>query len=175
MEKARRLLTERLPDLDPASGGRGLPDDVAIAAFQVGQYLHNLGVLVARWLLSPELAAGFLGDSVLRLWRVLSPLIVRERELRMPPHYQHYFEHLAATARQVDPTRARSKLRTFAGTTPAIEHADRPRTARRCAELSSRAAFPNAPPQPPSRRRVCRLASAVPSNCTVGHSSSLPA
>ncbi len=105
---------------------RGLPDDVAVAAFQVGQYLDNLGVLVARGLLAPELAAGFLGDSALRMWRVLSPFIVRERELRTPPHYQHYFEHLAATVQQIDPTRARSKLRTFVGTTPAIEHADRP-------------------------------------------------
>ena len=61
MEKARRLLTERLPDLDPASGMRGLPDDVAIAAVQVGLYLDNVGVLVARGLLAPELAAGFLG------------------------------------------------------------------------------------------------------------------
>ena len=71
MEKARWLLTERLPDLDPAIGMRGLPDDVAAAAFQVGQYLDNLGVLVARGLLAPELAAGFLGDSALRMWRVL--------------------------------------------------------------------------------------------------------
>ena len=126
MEKARRLLTERLPDLDPASGMRGLPDDVAIAAILVSLYLDNVGVLVARGLLAPELAAGFLGDSVLRMWRLLSPFIVRERELRTPPHYQHYFEHLAVTVQQVDPTRARSKLRTFADTTPAIEHADRP-------------------------------------------------
>ena len=104
----------------------GCPNDVAIAAIQVSLYLDNVGVLVARGLLAPELAAGFLGDSVLRMWRVLSPFIVRERELRTPPHYQHYFEHLAATVQQVDPTRARSKLRTFADTTPAIEHADRP-------------------------------------------------
>ena len=69
---------------------------------------------------------GSSGNSALRMWRVLSPFIVRERELRTPPHYQHYFEHLAVTVQQVDPTRARSKLRTFAGTTPAIEHADRP-------------------------------------------------
>jgi hypothetical protein len=126
MEKARQLLAERLPDLDPASGMRGLPDDVSVAAFQMSQYLDNLGVLVAHGLLSPELAAGFLGDSALRMWRVLSPFIVRERELRTPPHYQHYFEHLAVTVQQVDPTRARSKLRTFAGTTPATEHANRP-------------------------------------------------
>ena len=69
----------------------------------MSQYLDNLGVLVAHGLLSPELAAGFLGDSALRMWRVLSPFIVRERELRTPPHYQHYFEHLAVTVRRSTP------------------------------------------------------------------------
>ena len=68
MEKARRLLADRLPDLDPATGMKGLPDDVAVAAFQVSQYLDNLGVLVARGLLSAELAAGFLGERD-RTWR----------------------------------------------------------------------------------------------------------
>jgi hypothetical protein len=104
---------------------KGLPDDVAVAAFQVSQYLDNLGVLVARGLLSAELAAGFLGDSILRMWRMLAPFIVRERELRTPPHYQHYFEHLAATVQRVDPTRARAKLRTYAGSAPAAQPADR--------------------------------------------------
>ena len=114
-------------NLDPASGMRGLPTvSLAAAAFQVGQYLDNLGVLVARGLLAPELAAGFLGDGALRMWHVLSPFIVRERELRTPPHYQHYFRRLAVTVQQIDPTRARSRLRTFAETTPAMEHADRP-------------------------------------------------
>jgi hypothetical protein len=60
------------------------------------------------------------------MWGVLAPFIVRERELRTPPHYQHYFEHLAATVQQVDPTRARSKLRSLTGTTPAIEPEDGP-------------------------------------------------
>ena len=126
MEKARRLLADRLPDLDPATGMRGLPDDVAVAASQVSQYLDNLGVLVARGLLAAELAAGFLGDSILRMWRMLAPFILRERELRTPPHYQHYFEHLAATVQQINPTRARAKLRTLAGTVPEAEPADRP-------------------------------------------------
>jgi hypothetical protein len=126
MEKARQLLAERLPALNPASGMRGLPDDVAVAAFQVSQYLDNLGVLVARGLLAPDLAAGFLGDSVLRMWGVLAPFIVRERELRTPPHYQHYFEHLTATVQRVDPTRARSKLLSLTGTTPAREPEEGP-------------------------------------------------
>ena len=126
MEKARRLLADRLPHLDPAAGMHGLPDDVAAAAAQVSQYLDNLGVLVARGLLDPGLAAGFLGDSILRMWRDLSPFIVRERELRTPRHYQQYFEHLAVTVQQVGPARARAKLRTFAGTASAAEPADQP-------------------------------------------------
>ena len=63
---------------------------------------------------------------VLRLWRDLSPFIQRERELRSPPEYQQYFEHLAVTVQQVEPARARAKLRTFGGSEPSVESADQP-------------------------------------------------
>ena len=82
MVEARRLLSDELRELDPEGGMRGLPDEVARAALRVSHYLDNLGVLVANGLLEPELAAGFLGDSALRLWRDLYPFITRERELR---------------------------------------------------------------------------------------------
>ena len=91
MEKARWLLTERLPDLDPASGMRGLPDDVAVAAFQSASTWttsvsgSHAGSSPLSWPPgSWETAACGCG-----VWRVLSPFIVRERELRTPPHYQH--------------------------------------------------------------------------------------
>ncbi len=111
MVAARRLLSSKLPELEPVEGIQGLPDEVASAAIKVGNYLDNLGVLIARRLLDPEVAAGFLGDSALRLWRELSPFIQRERELRSPAAYQEYFEHLAVTLEEVQPTRARAKLR----------------------------------------------------------------
>ncbi|MGB2711419.1 MAG: hypothetical protein WBC33_07865 [Conexibacter sp.] len=111
MVAARRLLSQTLPDLDAANGIRGLPDDVAQAALRVSHYLDNLGVLVAHDLLDPKLAAGFLGDSTLRLWSQLERFVVRERELRSPTAYLQYFEHLAATLHEVQPERVRAELR----------------------------------------------------------------
>lgn len=113
MVKARRILNERLPLLNPENGVRGLPDDVAQAALQVGHYLDNLGVQVAHGLLAPELAAGFLGDSTIRLWCQLQPFIRNERSLRSPNAYLQYFEHLAATLRIVQPSQVRAGLLTW--------------------------------------------------------------
>lgn len=110
MVAARRLLSEKLPNLDPAAGIRDLPDDVAQAALRVSHYLDNLGVLVAHELLDPRLAAGFLGDSTLRLWSQLEPFIAQERTLRSPKAYLQYFEHLAVTLHQVQPIRVREGL-----------------------------------------------------------------
>ncbi len=110
MVAARRLISEKLPELDGASGIRGLPDDVAQASLKVSHFLDNLGVLVANDLLDPKLAAGFLGDSTLRQWLLLQPFVERERELRSPNAYLQYFEHLAATMRDVEPTQVRASL-----------------------------------------------------------------
>jgi len=111
MVAARRLLSQKLPAQEDATAIRDLPDDVAQAALKVSHYLDNLGVLVAHDLLRPELAAGFLGDSTLRLWRQLEPFIVRERALRKPNAYLQYFEHLATTLHEVQPERARADLK----------------------------------------------------------------
>jgi hypothetical protein len=111
MVAARRLLSQKLPAPEHATAIRDLPDDVAQAALKVSHYLDNLGVLVAHDLLEPELAAGFLGDSTLRLWRQLEPFIVRERALRKPNAYLQYFEHLATTLHEVQPEHVRADLR----------------------------------------------------------------
>lgn len=80
---------------------------------RVSHYLDNLGVLVANDLLNPHLAAGFLGDSTLRLWSLLEPFIERERALRSPNAYLQYFEHLAATVHEVQPSRVRADLKSW--------------------------------------------------------------
>jgi len=110
MVKARRLLFHGLADADPTGGIRGMPDDLARAALRVSHYLDNLGVLVAHRLIDPRLAAGFLGDSTLRLWKDLAPFIYSEREFRNPNAYLQYFEHLACTLREVQPMRVREEL-----------------------------------------------------------------
>lgn len=115
MERTRRLLADELPGLDPTDGMKGLPEDVAVAAAQVSHYLDNLGLLVARGLVDPQIAAGFLGENILRTWQDLSPFIFRERELRSQPNYQPYFEHLVATVEELEPIRAHANLRRFLG------------------------------------------------------------
>lgn len=113
MEQARRLLADQLPRLDATSGMQGLPEDVALAAAQVSHYLDNLGLVVARGLVDPGLAAGFLCENILRTWQDLSPFIFRERELRSQPNYQPYFEHLVATVQHMAPIQAHQNLRRF--------------------------------------------------------------
>ena len=115
MERARRLLADQMPRLDTTRGMQGLPEDVAVAAAQVSHYLDNLGLLVARGLVDPELATGFLGENILRTWQDLSPFILRERELRSQSNYQPYFEHLVATVQQIAPVQAHANLRRFGG------------------------------------------------------------
>jgi hypothetical protein len=116
MVAARRLLFERLPAHEAEGGIQGLPDDVAQAALMVSHYLDNLGVLVAHHLLDPRLAAGFLGDSTLRLWSQLAPFIVFERSRRSPNAYLQYFEHLAVTLHEVQPMRVRAGLKAWPST-----------------------------------------------------------
>jgi hypothetical protein len=117
MVAARRLLSQRLSDLDPAGGVNDLPDDVAQAALRISHYLDNLGVQVAQNLIAPELVAGFLGDSTLRLWAQLRPFILSERRRRHPQAYLQYFEHLAETLRTVSPIEMRAHLRKWEGET----------------------------------------------------------
>lgn len=118
MVAARRLLALELPSPEDAQAIRNLPDDVAQAALKVSHYLDNLGVLIAHGLLKPELAAGFLGDSTVRLWRQLEPFVIQERALRSPNAYLQYFEHLATTLHDVQPTRVRAGLRSWTDRRP---------------------------------------------------------
>jgi hypothetical protein len=111
MVAARRLLAAKLKTLDSATGIRGLPDDVAQAALKVSHYLDNLGVQVAYGLIDAKVVAGFLGDSTLRLWGELRPFVVQERTFRSPGAYLQYFEHLAATLKEIQPTTVRAGLR----------------------------------------------------------------
>jgi hypothetical protein len=114
MVAARRRLLEELPELDPEIGIRGLPEDLQSAFLRISHYLDNLGVLVSYELMKPEMAAAFLGDSALQLWKTLEDFIAKERELRSFPEYQTNFEHLAATVEALQPSRARAGLKKMA-------------------------------------------------------------
>ena len=111
MVAARRLLSEKLPHIDPPCAIHDLPDDLADAALRVMHYLDNLGVMLHHGLVEPEIVSGFLGGSAARIWRELSGFIVRERASRPNGVYVEYFEHLVATLKVYRPEDARSGLR----------------------------------------------------------------
>jgi hypothetical protein len=95
MVAARQTIFERVPEFDPEKGVSGLAPEVKREAEQVIHYLDNLGFLVAEELTRPEIVAGFLGGSALRVWETMRDLIHAERQLREEPRYQAYFERLA--------------------------------------------------------------------------------
>ena len=88
-----------------------MPDELAQPVLRIAHYLDNVGVMIDKKLIKPELVAGFLGDSALRQWHQLERFIRKERLIRTPPAYMNYFEHLAATLQIVRPEDVRKKLR----------------------------------------------------------------
>jgi hypothetical protein len=79
---------------NPTLGLQDLPADVGASAIRVSHFLDHLGVLVANDLMSPEMAASFLGDSAQNLWSTLGDYIEEERKLRRSPEFQKNFQKL---------------------------------------------------------------------------------
>jgi hypothetical protein len=105
-----------------------LPDEARENALAVCHYLDNLGVLVAEQLMDAAVAARYLGDTCLALWKRLRPYIEAEREKRArrgfagPRDYLRYFEHLGAAFEELEPARQRANLKRW-NPTPSGEHA----------------------------------------------------
>jgi hypothetical protein len=111
MVAARRLVSRELGPDRPACEVSDLPDELAQAVLRIGHYLDNIGVMIDKKLIKPELVAGFLGDSALRQWNQMERFIRKERLIREPSAYMNYFEHLAVTLLVVRPEDVRAKLR----------------------------------------------------------------
>jgi hypothetical protein len=78
-----------------------LPRDYRQSAYAVIYYFNQVGTLVAFGLVSENLVIGVLGGWIMRTWRVLEPVIAKERERRVgiyppdtPPNFSDYYEHL---------------------------------------------------------------------------------
>jgi hypothetical protein len=88
------------------------------------QFLENFGVLVVNGFVTPELAAGLLGWTPVRIWDKLAPYVYKEREFRSredPPgdtEYLVHFEILASIIRDLDPNRLRRELKERYGIVP---------------------------------------------------------
>jgi hypothetical protein len=109
MREARRVAFAVLPS------GASPMDQIRGDVIDLMHLLDNLGMLVSERLVSAELVAGYMGDSVIALWDKLGPSIEadrkRRREAGESDAFQEYFEYLARTMRDVDPAKVRAKLR----------------------------------------------------------------
>jgi hypothetical protein len=90
-----------VPETWPTGGIRDLASNYRDSAYAVIYYFNQVGTLVAFNLVSEELIIGVLGSWIMRTWRTLEPLIMREREIRSkahtadaPPNFSDYYEHL---------------------------------------------------------------------------------
>ena len=106
--EARRIaLAELPPGVHPM---KELRDDV----IELIHLLDNIGMLVAEDLVSAELVAGYMGDSVIALWDKLGPSLEADRKRRRDEGesdaFQMYFQYLARRMREVDPAKVRAKL-----------------------------------------------------------------
>jgi len=109
MRESRHLALSQLPST-PVPMNQ-LPRDV----IDLAHLLDNIGMLVAEDLVSAELVAGYMGNSVIALWDKLGPSIEADRKRRRDAGesdaYQEYFEYLARRMEEVDPTKVRAKLK----------------------------------------------------------------
>jgi hypothetical protein len=108
----RRLIVS---ELAPELGMSDIPAEIRDQVDRVSHYLDQLGFLVDHQLVKAEVVAGFMGDSIIRLWKILSPYVEAERQRRGEDDYQRYFENLAETMREIEPAKARARLKRFDG------------------------------------------------------------
>jgi len=78
-----------------------LPKDYRNSAYTIIYYFNQVGTLVAFGLISERLIIGVLGSWIMHTWRVLEPLILKERKHRantyppdIPSNFSDYYEHL---------------------------------------------------------------------------------
>lgn len=111
MIEARRILSQGIAKIEEPCAIHDLPDGLAQAALKVVNYLENVGLVMQLGLVKPRVVVGFMGVSAERIWDELATFIACERETRPDGLYLEYFEHLAATIRELRPDLVRSGLR----------------------------------------------------------------
>lgn len=96
------VVVNEAPQTWPQEGIKGLSPDYRRSAYSVIYFFNQVGTLVVFNLVSEDLIVGVLGSWIVQTWRVLEPLIIKERELRAetysadtPANFSDYYEHLA--------------------------------------------------------------------------------
>lgn len=112
---ARYLVFEKLPDCDLSLGMECLPEAERNLIRELAWFYDNLGALVTHGVVDIEPVSGYLGGSVISVWRQMEPLVRAERAKRAhhalpdPDRWQAYFENLYHLVRDMPPTRARAE------------------------------------------------------------------
>lgn len=92
-------------------GTLSLTDDARNMVRPVMSYFNNVGLLLANGAVSAELVSSIMGGTVANTWRELGPFIYAERSRRGgDPNYYGYFEHLAASVREIGPEKLDQRL-----------------------------------------------------------------
>jgi hypothetical protein len=107
-QSERRMLRE-LPDMDPADGISGLPEDLLSEALRVIAFYDSMGIVVAFGCVEETLILASINFRIRRIWRILEPFIRAERDKRQGP-FLDFLEDLAARAHATDPQRLHERL-----------------------------------------------------------------
>jgi len=112
LEPSRRYVIRDLANEVPDTtfGVSELPPSAREHVLAVCRYLDHLGIVVDQGLADPDAVAGYMKESIIRLWERLSPYIRAERIARSQG-YAEYFEDLAVRMADTDATKIRGHLR----------------------------------------------------------------
>lgn len=101
LASAREFVQKKMAK-SPPDTLEDLPRTERLLVQDLAWFYDNLGALIEYKIVDPAPAIGYLGGSVVDTWKVLGPLIEKERDRRdetsEPHRYQMYFERLAARA-----------------------------------------------------------------------------
>jgi hypothetical protein len=107
----RYVFTELRKEFSPDLGFRNLPEQAQTNVHSASLLCDHIGLCVAHNLVDQTIVAGFVGDSVQRLWSILDPYVRQERQLLQAdgfsPEYLEYFEDLAVRLQRQSPSRSR--------------------------------------------------------------------
>ena len=109
-KESLHFVVATLPNEHPASGVGfyGLPYEERLHVVRVSQFFDHMGHLVANGFVDERIVASFLGDTVLRVWSVLSEYIDEEEKIR-GDEYQVFFRYLASRVSRADPRKTRAR------------------------------------------------------------------
>jgi len=114
-EYLRYIYNELDKKCDPTKGFMGLPKNAKKQVTSVSQFFETLGQLVAHNIIDEDLVIGYMGGSILNVWKVLEKYIYQERKIRkemgIGEEYQEFFEDLVVRIKEKPPAEIIKRLK----------------------------------------------------------------